>query len=111
MTDILTGTPPDLTYLHPFVRGLAGGLGHHVGRFGGDPGLDGAELHRPGTSRKASVGLAGDGAPLGAGPHRRRISLWWCALVIDVAHAVSQFIAVPWTSPPAPCCGRPWSRC
>ena len=69
-------------------------MGHHLGRVGGDPGLDGVELHRPGAPGPPPVGLAGDGAPpLVLGLTAAASSLWWCALVIDVAHAVSRFIA------------------
>jgi len=50
-----------------------GSLGRNHRRPHRDPGLDGAQLHRPGASRQTSIRLAGDGAPPGAGPHRRRV--------------------------------------
>ena len=95
MTDILTGTPPELTYLHPFVRdawmvvwaitsgalvvilgwmGLSFIVQEHLGR------------HQSGWREMVPRLVLGLTAAAS--------SLWWCALVIDVAHAVSQFIAV-----------------
>ena len=94
MSDILTGTPPDLTYLHPFVRdawlvvwaitsgalavilgwmGLSFIVQEHLGR------------HQSGWREMVPRLVLGLTAAAS--------SLWWCALVIDVAHAVSQFIA------------------
>ncbi len=94
MGDILTGTPPNLTYLHPFVQqawwavwavttaaltvilgwmGLSFIVQEHLGR------------HQSGWREmvpRLVLGLVAAAS-----------SLWWCALVIDVAHAVSQFIA------------------
>ena len=94
MGDILTGTPPGLTYAHPFVQqawwavwavttaaltvilgwmGLSFIVQEHLGR------------HQSGWREmvpRLVLGLTGAAS-----------SLWWCALVIDVAHAVSQFIA------------------
>ncbi len=94
MGDILTGTPPELTYLHPFVQqawwavwavttaaltvilgwmGLSFIVQEHLGR------------HQSGWREmvpRLVLGLVAAAS-----------SLWWCALVIDVAHAVSQFIA------------------
>ena len=95
MSDILTGTPPELTYLHPLVRqawmvvwavtsgalvviigwiGLTLIVQEHVG--GGRAGW------REMVPRLV-LGLVGAAS-----------SLWWCALIIDVADAVSGFIAV-----------------
>ena len=95
MTDILTGTPPDLTYLHPFIQqawmvvwaitsgalvvilgwmGLSFIVQEHLGR------------HQSGWREMVPRLVLGLTAAAS--------SLWWCALVIDVAHAVSQFIAV-----------------
>ena len=95
MGDILTGTPPELTYLHPFVRdawmvvwaitsgalvvilgwmGLSFIVQEHLGR------------HQSGWREMVPRLVLGLTAAAS--------SLWWCALVIDVAHAVSQFIAV-----------------
>ena len=94
MGDILTGTPPELTYLHPFVRdawmvvwaitsgalmvilgwmGLSFIVQEHLGH------------HQSGWREMAPRLVLGLTAAAS--------SLWWCALVIDVAHAVSQFIA------------------
>jgi len=94
MSDILTGTPPELTYLHPVVRlawmtvwavtsaALAAILGwmglsfivqEHLGR------------HQSGWREMVPRLVLGLTAAAS--------SLWWCALVIDVAHAVSRFIA------------------
>ena len=94
MSDILTGTPPELTYLHPLVRqawmvvwavtsgalvvilgwiGLTLIVQEHIG--GGRAGW------REMVPRLV-LGLVGATS-----------SLWWCALVIDVADAVSGFIA------------------
>ena len=94
MGDILTGTPPHLTYAHEFVQqawwavwavttaaltvilgwmGLSFIVQEHLGR------------HQSGWREMVPRLVLGLTA---AAP-----SLWWCALVIDVAHAVSQFIA------------------
>ena len=112
MSDILTGTPPDLTYLHPFIQQawmvvwaitsgalvvILGWMGpsfivqEHLGR------------HQSGWREMVPRLVLGLTAAAS--------SLWWCALVIDVADAVSQFIAVSLDVTPAPCCGLPWSRC
>ena len=95
MGDILTGTPPDLTYGHPIVQqawmtvwaitsgalvvilgwmGLSFIVQEHLGR------------HQSGWREMAPRLVLGLTAAAS--------SLWWCALVIDVAHAVSGFIAV-----------------
>ena len=94
MGDILTGTPPNLTYLHPFVQqawwavwavttaaltvilgwmGLSFIVQEHLGR------------HQSGWREMVPRLVLGLTAAAS--------SLWWCALVIDAAHAVSQFIA------------------
>ena len=113
MSDILTGTPPDLTYLHPFIQqawmvvwaitsgalavilgwmGLSFIVQEHLGR------------HQSGWREmmpRLVLGLTAAAS-----------SLWWCALVIDVADAVSGYIAFELdVTPGAPCCGLPWSRC
>ena len=95
MTDILTGTPPDLTYAHDIVRhawmvvwavtsgalvlilgwmGLTLVMSEHLG------------------SRQA--GWREMVPRLVLGLVAAASSLWWCALVLDVADAVSGFIAV-----------------
>ena len=94
MSDILTGTPPNLTYEHPFIlqawlavwaitsgalavilgwMGLSFIVQEHLGR------------HQSGWREMVPRLVLGLTAAAS--------SLWWCALVIDVAHAVSQFIA------------------
>ena len=94
MGDILTGTPPELTYLHPFIRdawmvvwaitsgalavilgwmGLSFIVQEHLGR------------HQSGWREMVPRLVLGLTAAAS--------SLWWCALVIDVADAVSGFIA------------------
>ena len=94
MSDILTGTPPDLTYGHEMVRqawtvvwavtsgalvvilgwmGLSFIVQQHLGRA-----QDGWREMIP----RLVLGLVAAAS-----------SLWWCALVIDVAHAVSGFVA------------------
>ena len=94
MGDILTGTPPDLTYGHEFVvqawmavwavtsgalvvilgwMGLCFIVQEHLGH------------HQSGWREMVPRLVLGLTAAAS--------SLWWCALVIDVAHAVSQFIA------------------
>ena len=94
MGDILTGTPPELTYLHPIVReawmvvwavasgalmvvlgwmGLSFIVQEHLGR------------HQSGWREMVPRLVLGLTAAAS--------SLWWCALVIDVADAVSGFIA------------------
>ena len=94
MSDIFTGTPPGLTYDHEIVRqawmavwvitsgalvviigwmGLSLIIGDHLGR--------------------AQAGWRELVPRLGLGLVAAAASLWWCALVIDVADAVSGFIA------------------
>ena len=95
MSDILTGTPPDLTYAHDLVQqawmvvwavtsgalivilgwmGLTFIVSEHLG------------------SRQA--GWREMVPRLVLGLVAAASSLWWCALVIDVADAVSGFVAV-----------------
>ena len=95
MGDIFTGTPPGLTYDHEIVRqawmtvwaitsgalmailgwmGLSFIVQEHLGR------------HQSGWREMVPRLVLGLTAAAS--------SLWWCALVIAVAHAVSQFIAV-----------------
>ena len=95
MGDILTGTPPGLTYDHEFVRqawmvvwavtsgalvvilgwmGLCFIVQEHLGH------------HQSGWREMVPRLVLGLTAAAS--------SLWWCALVIDVADAVSGFIAV-----------------
>ena len=94
MEDVFTGTPASLTYAHPTVR-LAWGTVWAV------------------TSGALVLMLAWMGLTLIVGQHLGReqagwremvprlalglvaaaSSLWWCALVIDVAHGVSGYVA------------------
>ena len=95
MSDILTGTPPGLTYEHELVRQawsvvwvIAGGslaailgwmgLTFIVGEYLG--------MKQAGWREMVPRLLLGLVAAVS--------SLWWCALIIDVADAVSGFIAV-----------------
>ncbi len=94
MSDIFTGTPPGLTYDHEIVRqawtavwiitsgalvviigwmGLSLIVGDHLGR--------------------AQAGWRELVPRLGLGLVAAAASLWWCALVIDLADAVSGFVA------------------
>ena len=94
MSDILTGTPPDLTYGHELVRqawtvvwaitsgalvvilgwmGLSFIMAEHLGR---------SQAGWREMVPRLVLGLVAAAS-----------SLWWCALVIDVADAVSGFIA------------------
>ena len=95
MSDILTGTPPDLTYLHPLVRQAwmvvwavaSGALVVILGWMGLSliiqQHLGGQQVGWRELIPRLVLGLVAAAS-----------SLWWCALVIDVAHAVSGFIAV-----------------
>ena len=94
MTDILTGTPPGLTYDHDLVRHAwfvcwivsTGVLGLIIGWMGLTL-IVGEHLGRQSPSWKEMVprlclGLAAAAA-----------SLWWCSLVIDLADAISGYVA------------------
>ena len=95
MSDILTGTPPELTYLHPLVREawavvwaiVSGALVVILGWLGLNL-IVGEHLGRPQADWREIV------PRLVLGLVAAATSLWWCALVIDVAGAVSGFIAV-----------------
>ena len=95
MSDILTGTPPELTYLHPLVREAwsvawavaSGALMVILGWMG----LILIMQHLLGQTQ---VGWRELVPRLVLGLAAAATSLWWCALVIDVADAVSGFIAV-----------------
>ena len=95
MSDILTGTPPELTYLHPLVREawavvwaiVSGALVVILGWLGLNL-IVGEHLGRPQAGWREIV------PRLVLGLVAATTSLWWCALVIDVAGAVSGFIAV-----------------
>ena len=94
MSDILTGTPPDLTYLHPLVRDAwlvvwavaSGALVVILGWMG-------LSLIMQQHLGRQQAGWREIFPRLVLGLVAAASSLWWCALVIDVAHAVSGFIA------------------
>ena len=94
MSDILTGTPPELTYLHPLVREawavvwaiVSGALVVLLGWLGLNL-IVGEHLGRPQAGWREIV------PRLVLGLVAAATSLWWCALVIDVSAAVSGFIA------------------
>ena len=95
MGDILTGTPPELTYLHPFVRDAwmvvwaitSGALAVILGWMGLSFIVQEHLGHHQSGWREMVPRLI-------LGLTAAASSLWWCALVIDVADAVSGFIAV-----------------
>ena len=95
MGDILTGTPPELTYLHPFVRDAwmvvwaitSGALAVILGWMGLSFIVQEHLGHHQSGWREMVPRLV-------LGLTAAASSLWWCALVIDVADAVSGFIAV-----------------
>ena len=95
MSDILTGTPPDLTYAHELVRQAwmvvwaitTGALVVILGWMGLSL-IVSEHLGRQQTSWREMVPRLVLGLVAAAS------SLWWCALVLDVADAVSGFIAV-----------------
>ena len=94
MSDILTGTPPDLTYLHPLVRqawtvvwAVASGALVVILGWMGLGLIVQNHLGRQQAGWKEMIPRLVLGLVAAAS------SLWWCALVIDVAHAVSGFIA------------------
>ena len=94
MTDILTGTSPELTYLHPLVRDawmtmwvvVSGALIVILGWMGLTLIVQ-EHLGRPQAGWREMVPRLVLGLTAAAS------SLWWCALVIDTADAVSGFIA------------------
>ena len=94
MTDILTGTPPELTYLHPLVReawtvvwAVASGV---LVLILGWMGLSLIMQHHLGQTQTGWREMV---PRLFLGLVAAATSLWWCALIIDVADAVSGFIA------------------
>jgi len=95
MSDILTGTPPDLTYAHDLVRQAwmvvwavtSGALVVILGWMG----LTLIMAEHLGGSRQA--GWREMVPRLLLGLVAAASSLWWCALVLDIADAVSGFIA------------------
>ena len=94
MTDILTGTPPDLTYGHEMVRQAwtvvwviaSGALAVIIGWMG-------LSLIMSEHLGRQQVGWREKVPRLGLGLVAAASSLWWCALVLDVADAVSGFVA------------------
>ena len=95
MSDILTGTPADLTYAHDLVRQAwmvvwaitTGALVVILGWMGLSF-IISEHLGRQQTGWREMVPRLVLGLVAAAS------SLWWCALVLDVADAVSGFIAV-----------------
>jgi len=95
MTDILTGTPPGLTYGHWLVQQAwtvvwavaSGALAVILGWMG-------LSLIIADHLGRAQTGWREMVPRLVLGLVAAASSLWWCALVLDVAHAVSGFIAV-----------------
>ena len=95
MSDILTGTPPDLTYANDLVRHAwmvvwaitSGALVVILGWMGLSL-IMAEHLGRQQASWRELV------PRLVLGLVAAATSLWWCALIIDVADAVSGFIAV-----------------
>ncbi len=95
MSDILTGTPPDLTYAHELVKQAwmvvwaitTGALVVILGWMGLSF-IVSEHLGRQQTGWREMVPRLVLGLVAAAS------SLWWCALVLDVADAVSGFIAV-----------------
>ena len=95
MGDVLTGTSPDLTYLHPLVREAwmvvwtiaSGALVVILGWIGLNF-IVGEHLGTRNAGWREMVPRLVLGLVAAAS------SLWWCALVIDVSDAVSGFIAI-----------------
>ncbi len=94
MTDILTGTPPSLTYDHELVRqawmtvwAVVSGLLIVILGWMGLTLIVGEHLGRPQAGWREMVPRLVLGLAAAAS------SLWWCALVIDTADAVSGFVA------------------
>ena len=95
MSDILTGTPADLTYAHDMVRQAwmvvwaitSGALVVILGWMG----LNFIMAEHLGTRQAGWREMV---PRLVLGLVAAASSLWWCALVLDVADAVSGFIAV-----------------
>ena len=95
MSDILTGTPPDLTYANDLVRQAwmvvwaitSGALVVILGWMG----LSFIMAEHLGTRQAGWREMV---PRLVLGLVAAASSLWWCALVLDVADAVSGFIAV-----------------
>ena len=95
MSDILTGTPADLTYAHDLVRQAwmvvwavtSGALVVILGWMG----LSFIMAEHLGTRQAGWREMV---PRLVLGLVAAASSLWWCALVLDVADAVSGFIAV-----------------
>ena len=94
MSDIITGTPAELTYLHPFVRdawmvvwAIASGALIVILGWMGFTFIVGEHLGSRTAGWREMVPRLVQGLVAAAS------SLWWCALVIDVADAVSGFVA------------------
>ena len=95
MSDILTGTPPDLIYAHAMVQqawmvvwAITSGALMVILGWMGLSFIVSEHLGRQQTGWREMVPRLVLGLVAAAS------SLWWCALVLDVADAVSGFIAV-----------------
>ena len=95
MTDIITGTPPDLTYGHWLVQeawmtvwAITSGVLVVILGWMGLSLIMSEHLGRQQTGWREMV------PRLFLGLVAAATSLWWCALILDVADAVSGFIAV-----------------
>ena len=109
MSDIITGTPPELTYANDLVRQAwlvvwaitSGALVVILGWMG-------LSLIVADHLGRQQAGWREMVPRLFLGLVAAASSLWWCALVIDVADAVSGFIAViPGRHPRRPAPGSP----
>ena len=94
MGDILTGTPPELTYAHPMVReawtvvwGITSGALIVI------LGWMGLSLIMQNHLGQSHTGWRETVPRLVLGLVAAATSYWWCALVIDTAHAVSKYVA------------------
>ena len=95
MSDILTGTPADLTYAHELVKlawmtvwAITSGVLVVILGWMGLSLIMSEHLGRQQTGWREMV------PRLFLGLVAAATSLWWCALILDVADAVSGFIAV-----------------
>lgn len=94
MGDILTGTPPELTFMHPLVREawsvmwtVASGALVVILAWLGITLIVGEHLNMSSTGWREMVPRVVLGLAAAAS------SLWWCALVIGTAGAISGYIA------------------
>ena len=94
MTDIITGTPPGLTYAHPLVmEAWAAVWAVASGALIVILGWIGLNLIVQEHLGRSQAGWREMVPRLVLGLVAAATSLWWCALVIDIADAVSGFVA------------------